>query len=144
MSRVACGREIGFDIEVHPEISGDDREDASRVGSRTDALAALRDEAANSVSESAHSRPPAQVQVDVEDPEEEILRLRAQVAELQHERVAGHETEEGRAKKARILSTPALELAPLHSGAAGSRSASDMMQNLINAADSTLKGVRSA
>ena len=54
--------EIGFNIEVHPEISGEDREDSSRVGSRTHALAAsirslerLRDEAANSVSEPPHT-----------------------------------------------------------------------------------------
>ena len=33
----------------------------------------------------------------------------------------------------RILSTPALDLGPLNSRAAGSRSASDLMQNLINA-----------
>ena len=49
----------------------------------------LGDEAANSVSEPpAHSRPP-QAQMDVEDSEEEIRRLRAQVAELQQERVGG-------------------------------------------------------
>ena len=60
--------------------------------------------------------------------------------------MAGHETEESRAMKARILSTPTLDLAPSHSGAAGSgsRSASDLMQNVINAADSTLKEVRNA
>ena len=40
----------------------------------------------------------------------------SKVAELLHERVAGLET-----------CTPALELAPLHSGAAGLRSASDMI-----------------
>ena len=88
-------------------------------------LARMQDKAANSVSEPPHnSRWMSRTQ------KEEIRRLRAQVAELQHERVVGHE----------ILSTPALELAPLHSGAARSRSAS----NLISAAHSILKEVRSA
>ena len=148
VSRVACLREIGFNIEVHPEISDEDREDGSRVGREKTSLQQalvslerLRDEAANSVSEPPHNSRPPQAQMDVEDPEEEIQRLRAQVGELQQERVAGHKTEESLAQKARILSTPALDLAPLHSGAAGSRSASDLMQNLMNAADSTLEEV---
>ena len=68
-------------------------------------LERLRDEAANSVSEPPHNSRPPQAKMVVEDSEEEIRRLRAQVAELQQERVAGHETEESRAKKARTLST---------------------------------------
>ena len=60
--------------------------------------------------------------------------MRAQVAELQHER----------ARPRRVVSTPTLDLGLIHSGAAGSGNASDMMQNLIDAADSTLKEVRSA
>ena len=39
MSRVVCGRKTGLNIEIHPKISGEDREAASRVGSRKDALA---------------------------------------------------------------------------------------------------------
>ena len=53
-------------------------------------------------------RPSAQMVV--EDPREEVQRLRAQVAELQHERAT---TEESRAKKARVLSAPVLDLTPL-------------------------------
>ena len=49
-----------------------------------------------------------QAPVDVEDPEEEVGRLRAQVAELQHEREGRREAEESKAKKARVLSTPTL------------------------------------
>ena len=52
--------------------------------------------------------PCPEAQMDVEDSEEEIRRLRTQVAELQHER--GGECQE-------------------RSDSAGSRSASDMMQN---------------
>ena len=101
----------------------------------------LRDEVASSVPEQVR-RP--QAPMDVEDPEEEVRRLRAQVAELQHERAARQEVEESKAKKARVLSTPTLDLVPIHSGAAGWRHASDTMQNVIDAADSTLKEARSA
>ena len=104
-----------------------------------ESLERLRDEAASSVPEQVR-RP--QAPMDVEDSEEEVRRLRAQVAELQQERAARQEVEESKAKKARVLSTPTLDLAPIHSG--GSRSASDTMQNLIDAADSTLKEARSA
>ena len=69
--------------------------------------------------------------------------MTARVAEL-HERAARQEVEEGRAKKARVLSAPTLDLAPLHVGGAGSRSASDMMLTLIDAADSTLREARSS
>ena len=47
-----------------------------------ESLERLRDEAASSVPEQVQ-RP--QAPMDVEDPEEEVRRLRAQVAELQHE-----------------------------------------------------------
>ena len=101
----------------------------------------LRDEAASSVLE---PMPRAQEQMDVEDPAEEVRRLRAQVAELQHDRAAKQEVEENRAKKARILSMPPLDLTPIHSGVGGgARSASDVVLTLIDAADSALREVRS-
>ena len=130
-------------MEVHREISGEVREDASRVGSRTDAPASIGEFGTISGRSSqqclgAPAQQSPSTRTDGRHPEEEIRRLR----ELQHEQVAGHETEESRAKKDRILFTPALDLTPLDSGAAGSRSTSDLMQNLINAADSTLKEVR--
>ena len=55
------------------------------------------------VSEPPHNSRVPQAQQDVEDPEEEVRRLR------QQERVSWQETEESRAKKARILSTPTLD-----------------------------------
>ena len=78
-----------------------------------ESLERLRDEAASSVPEQVR-RP--QTPMDVENPEEEVRRLRAQVAELQHERATRQEVEESKAKKARVLSTSTLDLAPIHSG----------------------------
>ena len=83
-----------------------------------ESLERLRDEAANSVPE---PMPRPQEQMDIEDPAEEVRRLRAQIAELQHDRAAKQEVEENRAKKARILSTPPLDLSPIHSGVVGAR-----------------------
>ena len=107
-----------------------------------ESLQRLRDEAINSVPDpSPNGRPP--VPMDVENSVEEVRRLRAQVADLQQERALGQETDESRAKKARTLSvpTPALGVGPAH-GVGGSSRASDVMQTLIDAADSTLKEVR--
>ena len=94
----------------------------------------LRDETASSVPEQVR-RP--QASMDVEDPEE------AKLAELQHERAASQEVEESKAKKARVLSTPTLDLAPIHSGAASSRNA-HIMQNFIDDVGSRygLRGTR--
>ena len=110
--RPACWREVGFHPEVHPKIAGQDREDPSRPHPRTVSSAAverLRDEAASSVPEPT---PRPQEQMDVEDPAEGVRRLRAQIAELRHDRAAKQEAEENRAKKARILSTPPLAFVP--------------------------------
>ena len=79
-----------------------------------------------------------QASMDVEDPEEEVRRLIAQVAELQQERAARQEVEESKAKKARVVHPRWI-----WPGAAGSRNASDTMQNFVDAADSTLKEARS-
>ena len=109
-----------------------------------ESLQRLRDEAINSVPDSTpNGRPP--VPMDVENPVEEVRRLRAQVAELQQARASGQETDESRAKKARTLSvpTPALDVGPVHGVVGGSSRASDVMQTLIDAADSTLKEIRS-
>ena len=123
------------------KIQADLTQEQTLVQQAVESLERLRHEAASSVPEPVR-RPRAPM--DVEDPDKEVRRLRAQVAQLQHERAARQEAEESMAKKARMLSTPTLDLAPIHSGAAvGSRNASDMMQNLIHAADSTLKEVRS-
>ena len=110
-----------------------------------ESLQRLRDDTNNSVlGPSPNGRPP--VPMDVENPVEEVQRLRAQVAELQQERASGQETDESRAKKARILSvpTPTLDVGPVHGVVGGSSRASDVMQTLIDAAESTLKEVRNA
>ena len=145
-SRAACGRTIGFHSEIHSEVSHQDREDSGRPHSRTSSVAASHGEFRTVVRRSCFQRAAAKcgVRQAPTDVEEEVRRLRAQVAELQHERAAKQEVEESKAKKARMLSTSTLDLTPIHSGAAGSRNASDMMQNLIHAADSTSKEVRSA
>ena len=99
-------------IEIHPKISGEDREGGSRVGREKTllqqalvSLERLRDEAANSKKKRvcrssrttvAFRRHRWSSRTQRRDPEID--------AELQRERVAG-ETEESRAKKARILST---------------------------------------
>ena len=70
------------------------------------------------------------------DPNEELIRLRAQVAELQSERQAIQEAESSRSKKARTwVST---ELVPLQGGG-GVDNPSVVMSNLIEAADSALR-----
>ena len=120
---------------------------ASGVGSRKTLMQQvllsqerLRDEAANSVSEPPHNSRPPQAQMEVDDPEEEIRRLRAQVAELHQERAAEHETGESRGLG--FSFTPCVGFGPT---AFWSSSASRIcVQNLINAADSTLKEVRNA
>ena len=63
-------------------------------------LERLRDEAASSVPEQVR-RP--QAPMDVENPEEEVRKPKAQVAELQHERAARQEVAESKAKKARVF-----------------------------------------
>ena len=82
VSRVACGRKIGFNIEVHPEISGEMQAELGREQTLLQqalvSLERLRDEAANSVSETPYDSRLPQAQMDVEDPEKEIRRLRAQ------------------------------------------------------------------
>ena len=76
-----------------------------------ESLERLRDEAVSSVLEQVR-RP--QAPMDVFDPKEEVWRLRAQVAELQQERAARQEpAEESKAKKARVLSIPMLDLVPI-------------------------------
>ena len=78
--------------EVHPKIAGQDREDPSRL---TRAVSLLQ-QALESLGGCATKEPPVwpepmyrpQVQMDVKDFTEEVRRLRAQVAELQHERAA--------------------------------------------------------
>ena len=80
--------------------------------------------------------------MDVEGPEGEVRRLRAQIAELQHERAPRQEVEESKAKKARVVNAH-VGFGPIHSGATGSRNVSDV-KNLIDAADSTLKEARCA
>ena len=61
---------------------------------------------------------------------EEISKLRAQVAELQMERQSVQEAESSRSKKARTLGGISTDLSPLQGGA---------MMTLIDAADSTLR-----
>ena len=70
------------------------------------------------------------------DPNEELIRLRAQVAELQSERQAIQESESSRSKKART--SVSTELVPLQGGA-GLDNPSVVMSNLIEAADTALR-----
>ena len=138
---------VGFHSEIHSGVSHQDREDSSRPHSRTKSVATSHGDFGTVARRSCFVPEPArrpQAPRDVEDPQEEVRRLRVQVADLQHERAARQEVEESKAKKARVLSTPTLDLAPIHSGATGLRNASDMMQNLIDVADSTLKEARGA
>ena len=112
-------REVGFHPEVHPKIAA--RIEKIQADLRTVSPATGCGELGKVARRSSHQCAGAntsstQEQIDVEDPKEEVRRLRAQVAELQHERAARQEAEESRAKKARILSTPPLDLSPLHSG----------------------------
>ena len=102
-------------------------------------LEQLRDEAATSVEEPVHRH---SAQMVVEDPGEEVQRLRAQVAELHQERATKQKAEESRTKKTLVLSARVLDLTPLPG--AGPCSASVMMLTLIDAADSTLREARSA
>ena len=77
----------------------------------------------------------------VEDPNEELQRLRAQVADMQAERDA-QDVEATRTKKARTLSSPSADLVSIQSGGAGCvRTQSDVMLTLIDAADNALREV---
>ena len=97
-------------------------------------LEALRAEA----SEEPRQRPQqgvAQPVMEVE-PNEEIVRLRALVAELQKERV--QEVEANRTKKARTLAGSCTDLAH-YQGGHSAQNPSEVMSTLIDAADSTLR-----
>ena len=74
--------------------------------------------------------------MDVDSSMEELIRLRAQVAELQCERQAIQEAESSRSKKARTSVPTAL--VPLQGGD-GLDNPSAVMSNLIEAADSALR-----
>ena len=77
-------------------------------------LERLREEAAISVAQQqSHAQ-----QMHVEDPNEELQRLRAQVADMQAERDA-QDVEATRTKKARTLSSPSADLVSIQSGGAG-------------------------
>ena len=68
---------------------------------------------------------------------EEISKLRAQVAELQMERQSVQEAESSRSKKVRTLGGISTDLSPLQGG--GAHNPSDVMMTLIDAVDSTLR-----
>ena len=69
---------------------------------------------------------------------EEISKLRAQVAELQMERQSVQEAESSRSKKARTLGGISTDLSLLQGGVSA-HNPSDVMMTLIDAADSTLR-----
>ena len=69
---------------------------------------------------------------------EEISKLRAQVAELQMERQSVQEAESSRSKKARTLGSISTDLSLLQGGVSA-HNPSDVMMTLIDAADSTLR-----
>ena len=77
-----------------------------------------REEAAISVAQHASGQSHAQ-QMHVEVPNEELQRLRAQVADMQAERDAIQEVEATRTKKARTLSSPSADLVSIQSGGVG-------------------------
>ena len=83
MSRVACGREIGFNFEVYPEISGKDRElEPSWVENRRSCSKHWGVGTMAGRSRQQCLRAPEQQwpQMDVEDPEEEIRSSGCRVA----------------------------------------------------------------
>ena len=132
MSRFAHRRKIGLNSEIRPKVEGTDRED-----SRESATVARRSN--QQCPRSLSKRPPTGSN-DVENPVEEVRRLRAQVADLQQERASGQETDESRAKKALSVPTPALDVGPAHGVVGGSSRPSDVMQTLIDAAEFNVGG----
>ena len=97
-------------------------------------LEALRAEASEHPRHCPEPSTPRQA-TDV-DPMEELIRLRAQVAELQSKRQANQEAETSRSKKART--SVSTEMVPLQGGG-GVDNPSVVMSNLIEAADSALR-----
>ena len=97
-------------------------------------LEALRAEASEEPRQrTQQSAPPPVMEVE---PNEEIVRLRPLVAELQKERV--QEVEANRTKKARTLAGSFTDLAH-YQGGHSAQNPSEVMSTLIDAADSTLR-----
>ena len=71
------------------------------------------------------------------DPNEEVIRLKAQVAELQLERQVVQEADSSR-KKARTVELSLTYVTPVHGGSGG-ENPSLVMSSLIEAADSALR-----